>query len=481
MKKRVIFFGGVFLLFALFLFTAVYFSNKNIESLYKEKFHNNFDLLTLLINQYIEGEKNLVELKLKEIKDRVFYGIKSYKKIEDFLEKNLIQGIWFIKKDKINGKTLLKKYEKEINSFYEENLKNKSTHTLVAIDDKPYLLVNIFLDTLNVLALSEEKGGSLLEIYEALNNLFSFSEMVYFSVLDKKENPVLYTSVYESFLPLKGEGTYFIETPAGKIYHIERNLGDKRFIAGFSLEPLGNFKSRNTFIFIVLIFIFGFLEFFAFYGILKFEKLSLKKEKEVESLKEISAISSGFAHEIRNSLNTLSLLSKTLEKESEGILQGEVERMRKIMDAMKVLTKMEVKKEKINLKELLCESITYLKENLKDLAISLNINEKETVYGDRDLLFIAFNNIIKNSFEANAKNLKIWIEKKRGFKIINFMDNGEKIPEEEVKKIFEPFFSTKNEMGVGLYLTKKILEIHGGKIELHQGREKIFKVYLQEK
>lgn len=481
MKKKFFLFLGIFLLFTLFLFTTIYFTNKTIEEVYKKNFHNNFNLLIPLIDHYIKGEKDLVELKLKEITKRVFHGIKTYKKIEDFLDNYFIQGIWFIKGENIRGKTYLKEYEREIISFYKRNLNNKNTTTLITVDENSYLLINIFLDTLNILIVSEVRGLSLTELNKIFNSLFLLSEMVYFSVLDNEENPIFYTSVYEDFLPLKGEGVHLIKTPIGKIYHIERTFEEKKYVGGFSLESLNNFKLRSVIIIFVLILILGVFEIFTFLGILNFEKFKVRKEKEVESLKEISAISSGFAHEIRNSLNTLSLFSKTLNNKGGEILQEEVRRMKRIMDAMKVLTKSEPKREKINLKELIEDCIVYLKEGIEGLNISLNMSKKEVVLADRDLLFIAFNNMIKNSFEADARNLKIWSERKRGYRIINFMDDGKKIAIDEIKKIFEPFFSTKNQTGLGLYLTKKIVEIHGGYIQIYQNKEKIFKIYLPEK
>ncbi|MEO0276139.1 MAG: ATP-binding protein, partial [candidate division WOR-3 bacterium] len=90
------------------------------------------------------------------------------------------------------------------------------------------------------------------------------------------------------------------------------------------------------------------------------------------------------------------------------------------------------------------------------------------------------NNIIKNSFEANAKILKIWTQKKGNYRVINFMDDGVKVSYDKIDKIFNPFFSTKGKTGLGLYLVKKIIEIHEGKIEFIQKNEKIFKIYLKD-
>jgi len=60
-----------------------------------------------------------------------------------------------------------------------------------------------------------------------------------------------------------------------------------------------------------------------------------------------------------------------------------------------------------------------------------------------------------------------------GFIVAEFKDNGHGIPEENLEKIFEPLFTTKARgIGLGLALSKKIIEAHGGSIEVEREAEK---------
>ena len=69
--------------------------------------------------------------------------------------------------------------------------------------------------------------------------------------------------------------------------------------------------------------------------------------------------------------------------------------------------------------------------------------------------------------------LEIATTAENGFIVAEFKDNGHGIPEENLEKIFEPLFTTKARgIGLGLALSKKIIEAHGGSIEVERGVEK---------
>jgi two-component system NtrC family sensor kinase len=76
-------------------------------------------------------------------------------------------------------------------------------------------------------------------------------------------------------------------------------------------------------------------------------------------------------------------------------------------------------------------------------------------------------NLLKNAFEATAGGtVTVEAQKSRKRILIRIADTGRGIPEAELGHIFDPFFTTKEEgMGIGLYLAKKIVEAHDGRIE----------------
>ena len=93
------------------------------------------------------------------------------------------------------------------------------------------------------------------------------------------------------------------------------------------------------------------------------------------------------------------------------------------------------------------------------------------IQADPHQLVRIFNNLLKNAIQAIPEDrkgeivVKMWHE---GFKtvVIQVVDNGKGIPENLYGKIFSPNFSTKNSgMGLGLAITKKIIEQFNGSIE----------------
>ena len=143
--------------------------------------------------------------------------------------------------------------------------------------------------------------------------------------------------------------------------------------------------------------------------------------------------------------------------------------------------------EKINLKK-------FIGEIIKNLEIPIEVkNQKIIIDGDENVSFIgdykwqqeAITNIIKNCIEHNENNGTIYInyEENSLFTKITIRDEGEGIPKEDLKHIFERFYkgknSSENSVGIGLALAKNIIEKNNGMIncksELDKGTEFVIK------
>ncbi|MGA9351582.1 MAG: ATP-binding protein, partial [Anaerolineae bacterium] len=103
---------------------------------------------------------------------------------------------------------------------------------------------------------------------------------------------------------------------------------------------------------------------------------------------------------------------------------------------------------------------------------------------DPDQIQQVFINLILNAVQAmpDGGKLEIATRAEDGFMVAEFKDNGCGIPEENLEKIFEPLFSTKvRGIGLGLALSKKIIEAHGGSIEVESeiGKGSTFTVRLR--
>jgi signal transduction histidine kinase len=91
------------------------------------------------------------------------------------------------------------------------------------------------------------------------------------------------------------------------------------------------------------------------------------------------------------------------------------------------------------------------------------------IEADQDLIHRVLMNLIINSIQAIPESGKIDVnisEEKGGYKI-EIKDTGSGISDENLSKIFNPFFTTKEQgSGLGLPIVRKIIEGHGGSIEI---------------
>ena len=139
------------------------------------------------------------------------------------------------------------------------------------------------------------------------------------------------------------------------------------------------------------------------------------------------------------------------------------------------------------------ESIRYAIEPLKVSAnnkkqrIELDFNSEGYYFHDKKWIAESLSNIIKNAIEHTDINgkIKIILEETPIFISITISDNGEGIEKSELKNIFKRFYKGKNSInpksiGIGLSLSKKIIEAHGGSItaESELGKGTIFNIIL---
>jgi signal transduction histidine kinase len=105
------------------------------------------------------------------------------------------------------------------------------------------------------------------------------------------------------------------------------------------------------------------------------------------------------------------------------------------------------------------------------------------ISGDPHQLGLVFDNIILNAVQAMSKGGMLTIETgiSAGWISVSFADTGVGISDENLDRIFEPLFTTKDEgIGLGLALIKMLIEGHGGRIEVESalGAGSVFTVCL---
>ena len=206
-----------------------------------------------------------------------------------------------------------------------------------------------------------------------------------------------------------------------------------------------------------------------------------------ERLASIGMISATFAHEIKNPLTSIKTFAQLLpEKHSDTEFRENFSRIvtdgvNRIDSLIKDLLdfssgKISIEMSTINVTGLMDsvidEVLTQLQLKNKKISIEKDYKNIEVdMLGDGKRMRQAFANIILNGCQAipeNREDGKIIVSIDTGENSvgITIADNGDGIAQEDVPRIFEPFFSTKTiGAGLGLAITKKIIEDHYGKIE----------------
>jgi signal transduction histidine kinase len=137
----------------------------------------------------------------------------------------------------------------------------------------------------------------------------------------------------------------------------------------------------------------------------------------------------------------------------------------------------EIQKEEVNVYEVLNGIIIKKKIQAESKNISLNIfdkrKKKKNILADKNLLDLAFSNLIGNAIKYTGENgtIEIFLSDNDEYVSIEICDNGIGIPNTDKKKIFSEFYRASNVKhsktegtGTGLSVVKQIIEQHGGGI-----------------
>lgn len=210
----------------------------------------------------------------------------------------------------------------------------------------------------------------------------------------------------------------------------------------------------------------------------------LNKEKQflVDLLSDIS-------HQLKTPLSSMIIyndimLNKELSKEQIKTFlinnQSQLSRMQHLIQSILKLAKIDAKaieldKEKQSLNETVQEAIEALESKSFEHKVNIIFDEKEEIIFEHDRLWLqeALINIIKNGIEHthSGGEINISLFENPVYKRIIIKDNGEGISEEDLPNIFKRFYKAKtskksDSIGIGLALSKSIIEAHYGIIEV---------------
>jgi signal transduction histidine kinase len=225
-------------------------------------------------------------------------------------------------------------------------------------------------------------------------------------------------------------------------------------------------------------------------------KASRDKLVQSERLAVLGQIAAGIAHDIRNPLTSVKMIVQLLKrksqdddsKESFQVVLDEIDRLEIIVSGLLDFARpMELRLRPANVIDVMKEVVRLMSPNLRHRKIEISVDEAnnkqiQEVMIDIDRMKQVFMNIILNSMQAMPDGGKIIIRcvQDNDSIQINISDTGIGMSEEVLKHAYDPFFSAKSDgTGLGLTNVKKIIELHGGDIQINSTENQGTKVTIK--
>jgi signal transduction histidine kinase len=229
------------------------------------------------------------------------------------------------------------------------------------------------------------------------------------------------------------------------------------------------------------------------------ERKNLEEQtKRQEKLSAMGELASGVAHEIRNPINAIGMIAQRLNKEfipnkdSDeyesilNVLKDEVTRINKIITQFLNYAKpLGIELKTIEANEYFDDIYRlYIDQsNLKKIHFNKLSTESIRIKIDPELMKQALMNIVQNAIDAAGENGSVTINYYKTGELLNIVieDDGVGIAEDQLKRIFDLYFTTKKEgNGLGLSIAQKIVNQHNGTIivesKIKKGTKFIIKI-----
>jgi len=227
-------------------------------------------------------------------------------------------------------------------------------------------------------------------------------------------------------------------------------------------------------------------------ALLHLEDITEKRRKEAqlrraESLASLTTLAAGVAHEIKNPLGAISIHMQLIKKallgkcEMEtpvierhlGVVDEEIDRLNKIVvDFLFAVRPMDLEPIDSDPGEVVREIAEFMKPEAEGAGVMVEVSIEENlplVLIDKRYMKQAILNLVKNALAAmpGGGKLELSVSRVEDEIRISVEDSGTGIPEEQLPKIFEPYFTTKeNGTGLGLTIVFKIVKEHRGEISV---------------
>lgn len=186
-------------------------------------------------------------------------------------------------------------------------------------------------------------------------------------------------------------------------------------------------------------------------------------------------------HELRNPLNAIGMGLQRLQIENDSLDKEHKELVHSMRESVQrsniIITRLKqysdsftVANDSVSISDLLADVLKLYQTQSENqrIDIQFDCDQELIVRGDNVLLGQLFENLIKNALEAQSKNgfLTIQCHFDRNNCVIKIENGGFKLSKEESQLILEPYFTSKSRgTGLGLVISKKIVQAHGGELD----------------
>ena len=225
---------------------------------------------------------------------------------------------------------------------------------------------------------------------------------------------------------------------------------------------------------------------------------NIKSDKEkyylfsvAQKLSSVGFLAMGIAHQLNTPLATILLALEELEKKVGGseeieLIKSSVNGCRDYVNKLLLLVKRNSVKDFVNVKKAVMDSLDLLRIHAKEKGVSIEDNLEDVGYmmgNETDIRHMVLN-LVLNAVQASPENNKVYVALYRedGVWSLEVQDYGCGINQEELSKIFIPFYKGKNSngSGLGLAIVDSIVKEYGGsiKVDSSPGEGTTFKVSI---